>query len=205
LILANVSWPGYVRMLRGVEGQRLRLTYDRGVLEIMTLSPQHERCKHLLGQLVVALAEELGLDLAGFGSMTCRRRRRRRGLEPDECFYVQNEPAVRGRDHLDLRRDPPPDLALEIEVSRSVLDRLTIYARLAVPEVWRWDGSGPVRWLALDAAGHYAEVAQSRAFPMLPAGELERFLAMRTASSETRLLQAWRQWVRDQIARGWRP
>jgi Uma2 family endonuclease len=136
LVLSGIDWRTYGRLLRAFdERPGVRLTYDRGVLEIMTLSPEHERFKHLLRRLIEALAEEMGLTIAGFGSMTFRRRRRRRGLEADECFWIANEPRVRGKDRIDLRVDPPPDLVVEVDVSRSSLDRLAIYASLGVPEV----------------------------------------------------------------------
>jgi Uma2 family endonuclease len=118
----------------------LRITYDRGALEIMTLSPEHERLKHLLGYFILILVEELGWNMAGFGSMTFKRKRHQRGLEPDECYWIENELAVRGKDRIDLRRDPPPDLVIEIDWTHSSLDRLAIFAILGVPEVWRFDG-----------------------------------------------------------------
>ena len=109
LILDGVAWQNYLRLLRAFDDRHLRITYDRGALEIMTLSPEHERFKHLLNYLISVLVEELGWDMAGFGSMTFKRSRQRRGLEPDECYWIQSEPRVRGKDSIDLRHDPPPD------------------------------------------------------------------------------------------------
>src|SRR5438876_11042838 len=111
--LDGVSWRAYEGLLRAFEGERrFRITYDRGKLDIMTLSAGHERPKHLLGRLVEALADELEIDIAGYGSLTIKRRREERGLESDECYWVQNESKVRNLKKLDLRRDPPPDLVL---------------------------------------------------------------------------------------------
>lgn len=203
LVLGGVTWETYLRLLRAFDGRYLRITYDRGELEIMTLSPQHERFKHLLGLLVWVLVEELGWNLACFGSMTFKRKKRQRGLEPDDCFWIQNEPAVRGKDKIDLRTDPPPDLVLEIEWTRSALNRLSIYAVLRVPEVWQYDGER-LRVQLLGADGRYADSAQSGAFPFLPMNELERFLGIRATLGETDLIRQFRAWVRDRIAAGWK-
>jgi Uma2 family endonuclease len=203
LVLTGIPWTTYKRLLRLFDNRHLRITYDRGELEIMTLSPEHERLKCLLAYLLLVLVEELGWNMASFGSMTMKRRQRRRGLEPDSCYWIQNEPAVRGRDRVDLRKDPPPDLALEVDVTHSSLDRLSIYAALGVPEVWRFDGQALAVHL-LGTGKTYAESPQSRAFPFLPMTELVRFLGMRAGVSETELVRQFRAWVRDRIAAGWK-
>lgn len=203
LILGGVPWQTYLRVLRAFDGRHLRITYDRGALEIMTLSSQHERFKSLLGYLILVLVEELGWNMASFGSMTFKRRRRKRGLEPDECYWIQSEPLVRGKDVIDLRRDPPPDLVVEIEWTRSALDRMGIYRALNVPEVWQYDGQ-TLKVQRLDAAGQYAESPQSRAFPFLPLTDVARFLALRTTTGETDLVRQFRAWVQAQIAAGWK-
>jgi Uma2 family endonuclease len=168
----------------------------------MTLSPEHERFKHLLAYLIVALIEELGWDWACFGSMTFKRRKRQRGLEADDCFWIQNEPLVRGKDHIDLRRDPPPDLVQEIDVTHSSVDRLGIYAILKVPEVWRYNGQTLIVHV-LDASGKYVESPTSRAFPFLPLAEVVRFLDLRTTTSNANLIRSFRTWVQDRIAANW--
>src|SRR5207245_1021857 len=141
LLLYGVSWQEYGRMLRAfAERPSLRVTYDRGTLEIMTLSLEHESLVRFFNLLILALTLELGLPLKGGGSTTFGRRRRRRGLEPDECYWIANEFLVRAKEKLDLRQDPPPDLAIEVDVSYSTLDRMSIYAALRVPEVWRYGG-----------------------------------------------------------------
>ena len=200
--LSGIDWPSYVAFGDLLDGRHIRLTYDRGELEFMTLSHQHEWSKKLLGRLVEALTEEMDIDIASGGSMTCRREDLERGLEPDECYWIANEPLIRGRDEIDLEEDPPPDLAMEVEVSRSTLDRMGLYARLRVPEVWCWDGQH-LRVYLLDADGNYVESNRSLAFPFLPVAELERFLAQATTISETKLLRSFRAWVREQMAKGW--
>ncbi len=164
----------------------------------MTLSPEHERFKSLLARLVETLTEELDLEIASFGSMTCRRADLSRGLEPDECFWISHEPEVRGRLEIDLTADPPPDLVLEIEISRSVLDRMEAYARLGVPEVWRYDGRS-VRFEHLQPDGVYSASDISATFPFLSTSELGTFLSLAGTLSENKLVHQFRSWVRHQI------
>jgi Uma2 family endonuclease len=199
--ISGVSWPDYLALSDALGERYVRVTYDRGEMELMTVSPEHERGKHLLGRLVNALTEELDIDIAGYGSMTCRREDIERAFEPDECYWVAHEAAVRGRDRIDFARDPAPDLAIEVEVSRSTMDRLSLYAALGVPELWLWDGER-IRVVLLGGSGEYQESDHSLSFPFLPVTELVRFLTMHE-ESETRIIRAFRRWVRDQQAAGW--
>jgi Uma2 family endonuclease len=202
LVLDGVAWRNYLQLLRALDDRHLRITYDRGALEIMTLSPEHERFKHLLNYLIGVLVEELGWDMAGFGSMTFKRSRQRRGLEPDECYWIRSEPLVRGKDRIDLQHDPPPDLVIEIDITHSSLDRLSIYAVLGVPEVWRFNGQELVAYL-LGPDQHYAASQQSRAFPFLDLGEVAGLIGTRSTRSETELVRQFRAWVRRRVAAGW--
>jgi Uma2 family endonuclease len=199
--LSGLSWDQYALMAASLDGRHVRLTYDRGELELMTVSHRHEHHKHLLAALVMVAAEEMDIDVHGGGSMTFKREDLERGLEPDECYWIEHEAQMRGKLEYDPLDDPPPDLVIEVEVSRSVLDRVGIYAAMKVPEVWRWDGQR-LRFCLL-RKGKHVEVAASRAFPFLAASEIERFMQMPPAQSETKLLRAFRQWVRDQQAQGW--
>src|SRR5437667_46067 len=124
LRLSDIPWETYVLYSDGLGPRHIRVTYDRGEMEVMTLSHKHERKKRLLGRLVETLTEEMEIDIASAGSMTCRRQDLRRALEPDESYWIEHEPQVRGRDEIDLEVDPPPDLAMEIEISRSTLNRM---------------------------------------------------------------------------------
>src|SRR5207302_9413364 len=126
--------------------------------EIMSPLLEHDNDGQFLGRLIVALTEELGLPIKGGGSVTMRRRRRRRGLEADECFWIANAARMAGRRRLDLRTDPPPDLALEVDVTHSSLDRMGIYAALGVPEVWPLDGD-TLTFPVPGKDGAYTEVA----------------------------------------------
>jgi Uma2 family endonuclease len=196
VILPNISWQTYQSLIRDFEQQpAIRLTYDRGNLEIrMPLDP-HETYKKLLGRLIEAATEELDIEIRSLGSHTCDRADLARGLEPDQCYYVQNEALVRGVEQIDLNRFPPPDLALEIDITSSSLDRLSIYAALGVPEVWRYDGQN-LTILSLQN-GEYISQSSSLALPFLQAEDLPRFLALRNTMGETSLVKQFRQWVKD--------
>jgi Uma2 family endonuclease len=195
LLLSGVNWATYRRLLRLFEERRhLRITYDRGALEIMTLSPRHERIKHLLGMLVLAFAEGLAIPVAGFGSMTFRRRRSRRGLEPDECFWVQHEPEVRGKDEIDLKTDPAPDLVIEVDITRSSINRMAIYSLVGVQEIWRFDGSA-LTFQSRQADGSYAPLAQSIAFPGISPADVTRFHDLRGKEDETAIARQAREWA----------
>jgi len=195
LVLDGVSWNTYETFLRELEGRHLRLTYDRGTLEIMGLSHRHEFGKTLLGRFVEGLTLELDIPIHPGGSTTFKNELLEKGLEPDECYWIQNEPWMRNKRDFDIDSDPPPDLALEIEVSRSALDRMSIYAALRVPEIWRFDGE-KLRVCILGSGGRYREKQSSLAFPFLPIKELERFL-LAEAENHTTLMRSFHQWVRD--------
>jgi Uma2 family endonuclease len=193
----GVTWPEYLEALeeRDREGWHYRITYDRGRMETMPVSSTHERLKRLLVKLVDVFTIEQNVNIASVGQWTLKEEDLERGLEADDCFYVQNEQAVRGRLALDLATDPPPDLAIEIEVSRSALDRMAIYAALRVPEVWRCDERQITVWIL--PGDTYVFSSTSRAFPTLPMMELHRFLFHMGEQGETGLMRAWRQRLRE--------
>jgi Uma2 family endonuclease len=201
LRLSCIDWKTYVGMSDLLVDRPIRFTYDRGELEIMVVSPEHDRAKWLLGRLLAALTEELDIDIAGFGSMTFRKEDLDRGMEPDQCFWIQHEPEIRGRTDIDLESDPPPDLVIEIEISRSVIPRLPILAALKVPEVWRWDGQ-TLRVMLLNESGQYVAASASQALQFVPLAEVARFMKLDPAESETKHMNAFRAWVREQ-APGW--
>jgi Uma2 family endonuclease len=201
VVIEAIDWPTYEAIGAALADRpNLRLTYDRGRLEIMTLSPEHERRKYLFGRLIDVLGEEANLPIAGFGSTTYTRERAERGLEPDQCYYHRNLERVRGLQRIDLTRDPPPDLAVEIDVTHSSLDRMRIYAALGVPEVWRFEGGRLEVYLLADDS-RYAQSAHSPTFPSIPVAELVRFVDMGVADSDTAMSRAFRAWVREQLAK----
>src|SRR5258708_6494362 len=174
-VIHGVDWETYDAISRALGDRPTRLTFDGENLEFMSPSPIHEWSANLFGRMLEALALELDMPLRGGGSTTFKRSSVERGLEPDECFWIQNEPAVRGRMELDLLLDHPPDLAFEVDISRSSLDRLEIYARLGIPEVWTFDGDS-LRIRLLQPDGKYVEADASLCLPPLPVHELVPYL-----------------------------
>ena len=138
---------------------------------------------------------ELGIPIRSGGSTTLRSQLKDRGLEPDECYYVASESRVRGRKRINLAVDPPPDLAIEVDISSSSLDQLAIYATLGVPEVWLYDGA-MLEVYQLQPDKTYAKQTRSPAFPFLPLDEVERFLARRNETDETTWIRSFRAWVK---------
>ena len=195
-VFDGIRWDQYLGWDALIEDRRVRLTYDRGRLEFMTLSLIHERVKMLFHDLISVLTEEFRVPRLNGGSTTFRREDLDRGLEPDQCYYLENEPIVRDKDEIDLTIDPPPDLAIEIEISRSVLDRLGILAALGVPEVWCSDGES-ARFLRLQESGEYAKVPVSPHFPGIPSADFIPFLQQRTQTDAQSLMNSFRDWVRS--------
>jgi Uma2 family endonuclease len=190
--MRNVSWETYEGLLAAnISSSSPLISYDEGVLEIMSPSFTHEKLKETLAMIADIVAEELGIEFQRLGSATFRRRDFKQGAEPDCCFYIQNAERIRGKCEIDLLVDPPPDLVIEVEVTSPALDILPIWAHLAVPELWLTDGES-VRILRL-ASGLYRRDQQSAALQALTEALLSDFL--RRSQSLTTL--AWRKTVRD--------
>ena len=195
VLLSNVAWSTFESLLAENESRGTRFTYDRGYLEIMSPSREHELVKTLLGRMVELMAVELNIPISSGGSTTLKEEFKQRGLEPDECYYVANEPAMRGRDEYDAAVDPPPDLVIEVDISRGSLDKLPIYADFGVPEVWLFEDT-TLRILTLAADGAYHPQEQSLSLPLLRRADIQRFLDQRSAMNETAWSRAFRDWVR---------
>jgi len=170
LLLRDVSWAGFENILTELgEHRSARVAYDNGLLEIMAPLPEREYFKETIGDAVKDIAESLNRDYESYGSTTWRQQAQQAGLEPDNCFYFQNEARIRGKLDFDLTQDPPPDLALEIDITRKSLDRFPIYARLGVPELWCYDGrdKGGILTIYLLQENRYLPVDRSQIFPQL--------------------------------------
>jgi Uma2 family endonuclease len=199
VVLHDIPWQAYVTMCDALPERYIRMTYDRGELEIMTVSDRHERYKTLLGVLIYVIAEVLDRTIGGFGSFTHRRRDLARALEPDQCYYLANFKKVRGKERIDLTKDPPPDLAVEVEISRSLLDRIGILAALGVPEIWRFEGTD-LRVQILKN-GNYVDSETSLAFPEIDIAKLAGFLHLGFEEGDLAMGRALRSWLRRRRAR----
>lgn len=198
VVLQNISWQSYQSLIQDFAQQpAMRLTYDHGTLEIrMPLDP-HETYKKLIGRLIEAATEELDLEIRSLGSRTCDREDLQRGLEPDQCYYIEHEPDVRGLSQIDLTQSPPPDIAVEIDITSSSLNRLAIYQALGVPEIWRYDGNQLVIY-SLET-GEYVVQQSSLALPLLTATTISQFLSTSQEMGENALVKQFRQWIRQRL------
>jgi len=198
-LLHGITWATYKHILEEQGERPIRITYDRGELELMTLSYDHERRSLSLNRLVEAVAEELEIPIASAGSITINREALDRGLEPDQCFYFANEPQIRGKVKIDLDIDPPPDLAIEVDISRSSINRLGIYAALGIPEVWRWS-KGRLIVYHRQEDGTYAVRGESLTFPFLPMADVERLIREAGTADQLGWMRAVRAWLRAEVA-----
>jgi Uma2 family endonuclease len=198
LIFQHVPWEEYEDLLEDLgAGYRARICYDHGRLEIMMPLPIHERQKEFISHLLRALADELELDLEGLGSTTYKYEAWLQGLEPDTCFYIQNAARVIGVERFDPNSPPPPpDIAVEIDITSESLTRFHIYANLSVPEIWRYDEQR-VQIYHLTGTD-YVEAKASRTFPFLTGDVLFQLLERSKTDGQTATLRDFRQWVKAQ-------
>ena len=199
IVLSGIAWELYEQLRENEDNWHVRMAYDKGRLELMSPSPDHEALKELICEMIKVFTAELGIPRRSLGSTTWKRAELAKGLEPDGCFYMLNHPQVCRRRHVDLAVDPPPDLAVETEISRSVVVRLRIYAALGVPEIWRWRKKGLAAYL-LGADGKYVECEFSLNLPMLRVKDLEPFLDFEVAADESAWNRRFREWVRERLA-----
>lgn len=192
VVLRNVSWDTYERLLADDEERRVpRITFDQGMLELVTPSMPHEEDAQTIARAIEIVAAILEIPIRSVSSTTFRRKELERGFEADASFYIQSEERIRGQREVDLAIDPPPDIVLEMEMSRSALDKLALFASMGIPEVWRCDGQQVT--IHVLSGESYRESAASSALPVLTSEVLTGFLR----DSHTLLSPAWFQKVSD--------
>jgi Uma2 family endonuclease len=189
IVFPGVDWGQYEKMLQVVGDRRLHVSYDQGTMEVRRPSQRHEQTAQLFGFFVVQVADEMEVDFESLGMTTWKRPDMEKGLEADQCYYILHAAIVRQRDELDLEVNPPPDLAIEVDITSSSLDRMAIYADLCVPELWRYDGSRLTMY-RLDADGEYQPCETSLSFPGLRPADVERFIQRGRTTPK-------RQWARE--------
>jgi Uma2 family endonuclease len=195
LVLHDVPWETYQELRESNPSVCLRMTFDRGDLEIMSPSRKHEKISHRLGLMIHEWAMLHQIAAEGGGSTTFSRQDLLRGLEPDHCFWIANCAAVMDKDEIDLSIDPPPDLALEADVTRSSIPKLPIYQSLGVPEIWRWQ-SDTLEVLVLDDEGRYVTQATTKALPGFPLRLAEEFVGAR-GENKVALMHRFRKAIAD--------
>lgn len=197
VLLENVTWTELEAILEELgEHRAARIAYDRGTLEIMAPLPEHEDNKEIISDLVKALLEELDIEFRCLGSTTFKNQFMEQGIEPDQCFYIQNEAFIRGKKRLDLTIDPPPDLALEIDITSRT--HPNIYQALKVPELWRFENGKLQINLLVD--GNYVVSQSSLNFPNLPLIDvIPRCLENSRTAGRNATIKRFRSWVREQL------
>ncbi len=189
------NWSGYLKFLDAVGDRPIRVTYDRGKLELMSPTKEHEKVKTILGSLAEAMMQARGIDYEPGGSVTFKREDLDRGLEPDECYWVASYLAVKDREEYDAAIDPPPDLVIEVEVSRSMMNRLGIFRAVQVPEIWRWTERGRLEFHHRQDDGSYSIEPRSKAFPWLSSEDVGRFVRKARVDGVSATAEAFRAWV----------
>lgn len=197
VLLENVTWTELEAILEELgEHRAAKIAYDQGILEIMTPLPEHEFDKEIISDLIKALLEELDIEFLSLGSTTFKNQFMEKGIEPDQCFYIQNERLVRGKKRLDLTIDPPPDLALEIDVTSRT--HPNIYQSLKVPELWRFENGKLQINVLVD--GNYVVSQSSLNFPGLPLMDvIPRYLESSGINGRNATIKRFRSWVREQL------
>lgn len=197
-VLHNISWETFEALLAETgEDRGSRFAYEDGTLEIMTPLFEHENPKSNFGNFIVALAEELEIEVRSAGSTTLKRRIAKRGIEPDNCYYIQNELVIRGKETLDLETDPAPDLAIEIDITSSSVNKLGIYSALGIAELWKYNGRDLKFYQLIE--GQYIECEFSIAFPIVSVSDISRFIQQSKTMGEIALLKSFRAWVREKL------
>lgn len=197
-VLHNISWESFEALLKDTgEHRGLRFAYEDGTLEIMTPLFGHENPKIQFDRFIIVLAEELEIEIKSAGSTTLKKCNKTKGIEPDKCYYIKNELAVRGIKTLDLESAPPPDLAIEIDITSSSVNKFNIYSALGVTELWRYDRSNLNFYELVEQ--QYVKRDYSIAFPIVSVDDINRFIEQSKTMPEIALLKSFRTWLRGKI------
>jgi Uma2 family endonuclease len=198
LTLNNINWSKFEAILEEMgEDRHSRIAYYQGTLEISMPLPRHEKAKVIIGDLIKILFDELGLEWEPYGSTTFKKREMLAGIEPDDCFYIQNASQMIGMRSLNLSIDPPPDLALEVDVTSKT--KISAYTALGVREIWRYENDN-LQILVLQE-GEYIQVTNSLTFPNFPVRQgILLFLEMSKTQVFSTVRRDFRTWVKEQLS-----
>ncbi|HXD32718.1 MAG TPA: Uma2 family endonuclease [Pyrinomonadaceae bacterium] len=200
LILTDVSWDEYEQLVADLEQWNgIRVTYDQGRLEIMSPSTKHEAAKEIIARMTYMISEEMDVAIEALGSTTYKQKWLQRGLEPDCCFYVQNADKIIGVMDIKLENDPPPDIAVEVDVSHASDTKLKIYAGMNVPEVWLYKREGMRIYQLVE--DRYVLIDASVAFPLLTSEVLTRFVKQGLTDGQTAALKSFREWLLQHLSK----
>ncbi|MBE9007636.1 Uma2 family endonuclease [Fortiea sp. LEGE XX443] len=197
MLLKDISWQQLENILEEMgEKRAARISYSDGWLEIMVPLPEHEKDKEIFGELVRILLDKLQIDFEPFGSTTLKNERMRQAVEPDTSFYIQNQAAVIGKNRIDLTIDPPPDLAIEVDITSRT--RFNNYEILGVPELWRYTQQSLEIFLLQD--GKYIKSQSSPNFSNIPIIELaNEYVQQCLTIGRSQAMRNFRAWVKDNL------
>ncbi len=190
-ILRGVSWEVYDRLSEERTGSTPRISYDRGLMEIMTPGRLHEQLATLVDLMIRAYTDSAGIEIGSAASATFKRTDLTRGFEADKSYYIAHETLIRSKDQIDLATDPPPDLVLEIEITSSAIAKMPLFAAMGIPEVWRYDGSNLLVYCLSE--GRYDERTHSLCLPNIPLQLIEAMLDRRHEMGENAFVREFRR------------
>ena len=190
-VLENIHWKTFVELAEQRRGSVPRMTFDEGVLELMSPRRQHENIGCLIGRLVETYTEVLGIEVQSVASTTFKRKDLQKAFEADESYYIEHAELIRPKEEIDLTIDPPPDLVIEVEITSSAIRKLKLFAAMGVPEVWRHDGER-LQMVCL-LRGQYQPISSSQALPGLTVETIDAILEKRFESGETALVREFRR------------
>jgi len=195
MTLTGIKWSTFKAIMSDVgDGRAWRFAYDEGVLEIRRPLTEHEEPIGMIENFVGVVVDELGIEMRQLGALTLEREDLACAIEPDTCFYVQNESIVRGKS-INLPADPPPDLVVESDHTNSSLNKFTIYASLGVPEIWRYRNQSLEVYQLVE--GNYERKENSLAFPFLPIAEIPGFIEQSKTLGQRATVRLFRERVKE--------
>ena len=189
VVLRSVSWETYLALTEESESGSGRMTYDQGVLEIMSPGMPHEIAKRLIGRMIETFTLYRGIEIRSSSSTTFKRSELQRGFEADESYYVQHACELRGIGEIDLSIHPPPDLVLEVDMTNSSIPKKALFAAMKIPEVWRYDGAS--LWMGSLFQEGYQDLKQSLVLPGFPRELAAKLLDRQFEENETALIRAF--------------
>lgn len=203
----GLDWQGFETIV-ALKGDRKnpRFLYDRGSLTLVSPSLRHEWIEDRLDGIVKAICGELDVAYQPTGSVQLHLPEHNRSVEGDRTYYIANEAAIRGKDDINLTIDPPPDLAIEVEITHPARVAIETWRLIGTPEVWVYRQRGDsLKFLRRDDDGAYTEATTSLVFPLLNVDDVLAWLEPREGEPANRWERRLRAWVRDVLARRVRP
>lgn len=198
VVLDDVDWSTYLALVNNSDGRHQRIAYDQGVMEIMSPSKVHETAARIIGRILECVTEELDIEICSVKSTTFKRDDQKQGFEADESYYIANASVIRDLDEIDLTIHPPPDLIIEVDISRSSMNKFTLFGGIGVPEVWRYDGENIHVYVRRDEIA-YDEVEESSVLPQIPLNEIPTLIEQVRSLGETDTIRAFRKSIQERL------